>query len=263
MSRKLFVSLTSTLVTVGLASTAVAQLPSIGFQPINSLGRTFGFGLSDGYHECRDPFLSGLVGNVQNPSGHRGPSSSVSLHDTASVIGPATPLMSKFQVSGPACNSCPQPTYNVGPAFGPANCGQPYPIMGYSNIAPQVSPVPVEGQYSTQPLNLNPVPIQPPQISPLPGSQPIPSPQPQPRPAPPNSFETSPSDLLDDDLQFEQIPEAPRRVPISPRVEEVEADDILLPDDARNYRNNARPIRQSYRVDYYQSNPNQPVNRYR
>ena len=114
-TRLLSLSAAAMGVSVATSQICLAQLPGQSFQPINQVGRFFGFGLSDGYSECPTPKSeSGRLTAKLSSFHHEGRQSSqagngqIQLYGTPSYAGP-------IQLPG-----------LVTPHFGPASPVQQY-----------------------------------------------------------------------------------------------------------------------------------------
>ncbi len=256
----LFVSLSA------VSGYAHAQMPSVRFEPVNYLGRMFGFGYSDGYSACKESRL-------ESPR-HNGAHSLASfskggaqLYDSPSVVNtmPTLNLRHSMQFTGSTLYGAPS-GYGIGSEC--AECQQmpmqtmqaaPAPLhMLQPNIqqsfGPILSPVPLE-------QGILPEQSVPPLIRPqLENLQPIPQSEPvAPRRSPSDSLLDE--EILGDELRYEELPEEVegKSEPAMPL--EDDSDDLLIPDEVRRWNSPNRhgvPSRMPYRP----SQAAKPLNRY-
>jgi hypothetical protein len=239
-------------VTLITSSQALAQLPSSGFQQINTFARAFGFGYSDGYHECPKQEYQ------QRSAPHLSLEPS-QLFETATMPGGGGFFGHHGQPNqyAPGCSTCGPST--AAPVYvAPMNPGQAVPAPVVPNAIPSL-----------------------PQVAPYMAPTPMTQLPPQLPPSQPNTF--SPSNRESVDEEFLPLDEAPAEFDDEPtpfdrapskqldrnpaELEEIPAEpdssddlgsesdeDLLLPDEPTAIWNTKTHTRRAYRPS--------PINRY-
>lgn len=133
--------------------TGCVQMPSSRVSPLNQLGRSWGFGISDGYHECPDCPKAGWLDEKLSALDSVEPFQGT-MHANSCVVTPASagPFhRSRMQNGADYGNSMLYQHY-VYPAD---SCGPPTNSNSYQWSPPATAPIPA----TPMPMVPNPVPL--------------------------------------------------------------------------------------------------------